>query len=116
MLLRLATLLLCLLVLPAWAEAPAPLTLTTAQRLWLEAHGPLRVGIVLQSPYAQFDRRQQRLSGANVELMEWLGQALGVSWQWQHYASQDELQAALKAGAIDLAPGLLQTPAGLRLW
>jgi len=115
-LLRLATLLLCLLVLPAWADAPAPLTLTTAQRLWLEAHGPLRVGIVLQSPYAQFDRRQQRLSGANVELMEWLGQALGVSWQWQHYASQDELQAALRAGAIDLAPGLLQTPAGLRLW
>ncbi|MBB6342433.1 PAS domain S-box-containing protein [Pseudomonas fluvialis] len=116
MLLRLATLIFCLLALPAWADAPAPLTLTEAQRAWLRAHGPLRVGIVLQPPYAQFDRRQQRLSGANVELMEWLGQALGVSWQWQHYASQDELQAALRAGAIDLAPGLLQTPAGLRLW
>ena len=116
MLLRLATLLFCLFALPAWADAPAPLALTEAQRAWLQTHGPLRVGIVLQPPYAQFDRRQQRLSGANVELMEWLGQALGVSWQWQHYAGQDELQAALKAGAIDLAPGLLQTPAGLRLW
>jgi len=53
----------CLFALPAWADAPAPLALTEAQRAWLQTHGPLRVGIVLQPPYAQFDRRSSVCPG-----------------------------------------------------
>ena len=56
--------------------APVPVAaqaqLTVPQREWLAQHPQLRVGLVLQAPYAQYDRRLQRLSGANVELMQWL--------------------------------------------
>ena len=72
----------CLLVigwlclpLIALAKAPAPpsVVLEPAQQQWLDSHRSLRVGLVLQAPYAQFDRRLQQLYGANVELVSWLG-------------------------------------------
>ncbi|MCB2256401.1 transporter substrate-binding domain-containing protein [Pseudomonas chlororaphis] len=116
----------CLLVigciclpLMAWA-APAPhmaqAPLSPAQQQWLERHPQLRVGVVLQAPYAQYDRRLQRLSGVNVELMQWLAQAMKVELNWRHFTDQAQLEAAVRAGEIDMAPGLTQTPAGLRLW
>jgi PAS domain S-box-containing protein len=116
----------CLLVigcfcLPLMAlAAPAPhvpvAPLNAEQRQWLEQHPELRVGLVLQAPYAQFDRRLQRLSGANVELMKWLATALKVELSWRNFADQAQLDAAVRNGEVDLAPGLTQTPAGLRLW
>ncbi|BBP79734.1 two-component sensor [Pseudomonas sp. Ost2] len=105
--------------LGAWA-APAPhgtgLPLSGAQQQWLDAHRELRVGLVLQAPYAQYDRRLQRLSGANVELMNWLAKAMNVELTWRNFPDQAQLEKALGEGEIDLAPGLTQTPAGLRLW
>ncbi|WP_414705415.1 PAS domain-containing sensor histidine kinase [Pseudomonas sp.] len=86
------------------------------QRSWLQAHDELRVGLIMQAPWAQFDRRQQRLSGANVELMSRLLQGMGVKPQWLRFTDQDELEAALQRGEVDLAPGLQQTPKGLRRW
>ena len=59
--------------LMGWAaSAPAAhaALLTPAEQQWLAQHRELRVGLVLQAPYAQYDRRLQRLSGANVELMK----------------------------------------------
>jgi PAS domain S-box-containing protein len=100
----------------AQADAGAVLPLDTEQRAWLDAHRQLRVGVVLQTPYAQVDRRRRQLSGLNIELMQWLATALQVELVWQQYADQRELEAALRAGRIDLAPGLTQNPAGLRLW
>ena len=44
------------------ASAP-PDVLNRAQRDWLNQRGQLRVGLVLQAPFAQFDRRAQVLSG-----------------------------------------------------
>ena len=65
--------------LMGWA-APAPpahvAQLSEGQQQWLAQHHELRVGLVLQAPFAQYDRRLQRLSGANVELMKWLARAL----------------------------------------
>ena len=86
------------------------------QRAWLSDHQTLRVGLVMQAPWAQFDRRQQRLSGANVDLMNRLLQGMGVQGQWLRFADQDALEAALQRGEVDLAPGLQQTPQGLRRW
>ncbi|WP_347902323.1 transporter substrate-binding domain-containing protein [Pseudomonas purpurea] len=107
------------LPLMGWA-APVPVApgvpLTVEQRQWLAQHAQLRVGLVLQAPYAQYDRRLQRLSGANVELMQWLGKALDVELSWRHFTDLAQLEAALRDGEIDLAPGLTQTPASLRLW
>ncbi|WP_219273796.1 PAS domain S-box protein [Pseudomonas sp. Xaverov 83] len=99
---------------PALATHQAQLD--AGQREWLDQHPDLRVGLVLQAPYAQYDRRLQRLSGANVELMQWLAKALNIELTWRNFPNQEQLEAAVRDGEVDLAPGLLQTPAGLRLW
>ena len=97
--------------------APVPAAqLSAEQQQWLARHTELRVGLVLQAPYARFDRRLQQLSGANVELMKWLAQALNVQLIWRNYPDLAQLEQAARNGEIDLAPGLTQTPAGLRLW
>ena len=95
----------------AWAVALAP-----AQLEWLAQHGRWRAGVVLQAPFAQLDRRTQRLSGLNVEVVNDLARHLGVQLVWRAFDDQAALEGALRKGDIDLAPGLQQTPPGLRLW
>lgn len=90
--------------------------LSQEQRAWLNQRGQLRIGLVLQAPYAQLDKRLQLLSGANVDLMKELEKTLQVELLWRNYPDQAALDTALEQGAIDLAPGLTQTPASLRLW
>ena len=90
--------------------------LSAQQQAWLAQHGPLRVGLVLQAPYAQLDRRQQQYSGANVDLMNLLGKNLQTELLWRSFPDQAALEDALAQGMVDIAPGLTQTPAGLRLW
>lgn len=108
---------LCLpLIALARPQVSPAVTLEPAQQQWLESHRSLRVGLVLQAPYAQFDRRLQQLYGANVELVNWLGQALGLDLTWRNFTDQASLEHTLQAGEIDFAPGLTQTPASLRLW
>ncbi len=74
---------LLLLSLPTalWANesppAPAPI-FDAAQQQWLADHPVLRAGVVLQTPYAQLDRRLHRLTGANVEMMHTLAALMGV--------------------------------------
>ncbi len=108
----------CLLpwLVVAATAPPTPVALQPAEQHWLEAHRDLRVGLVLQAPYAQFDRRLQQLYGANVELVGGLAQALSLDLTWRHFPDQASLERALQAGEIDFAPGQVQTPAGLRLW
>jgi PAS domain S-box-containing protein len=105
--------------LMGWA-APAPssqvVQLSASQQQWLAQHSELRVGLVLQAPYAQYDRRLQRLSGANVELMKSLAKTLNVELSWRNFQDLEQLEAAARDGEIDLAPGLTQTPSALRLW
>ncbi|BAO64934.1 PAS domain-containing sensor histidine kinase [Pseudomonas protegens] len=109
---------LCLPLIGHAAPTPqvptAPLSLE--QRQWLAQHPELRVGLVLQAPFAQYDRRLQRLSGANVELMQALAKALNIELSWRNFPDQAQLERALRDGEVDMAPGLTQTPAGLRLW
>lgn len=111
---------LMLVVLPMSHYASASPTqadpLSREQRDWLTQRGQLRVGLVLQTPYAQLDRRAQQLSGANVDLINLMAKTLQVELLWRSYADQAELEKALADGQIDFAPGLTQTPAGLRLW
>ncbi|MDC6381480.1 transporter substrate-binding domain-containing protein [Pseudomonas graminis] len=109
-----------LIALPMSHHAAASPTqadpLSREQRDWLTQRGQLRVGLVLQTPYAQLDRRAQQLSGANVDLINLMAKTLQVELLWRSYADQAELEKALVDGQIDFAPGLTQTPAGLRLW
>ncbi len=117
MLRRCCLLFFCLLLsLPVRAEESVALPLTAELRTWLAEHRELRVGVVTEAPYAQYDRRLQQFSGANVELMGWLATAMQVTLRWQGYPDQAALDDALRAGRVDIAPGLSQTPAGLRLW
>lgn len=109
----------CWLPLMAWAAPASPAhgaPLNAEQRQWLAQHNELRVGVVLQAPFAQYDRRLQRLSGANIELMQWLAGSLNIELTWRNFPDVAQLEDALREGEVDLAPGLTQTPAGLRLW
>ena len=102
--------------LSVMAQSAASDPLTSPQREWLSQRGPLRVGIVLQAPYAQFDRRAQLFSGANVDVVNLLAKTLQTELLWRSYPDQSALEEALVRGDIDFAPGLTQTPASLRLW
>ncbi len=106
----------CLPLLAAAETAASSLTLDEAQRAWLAEHSQLRVGTLLEAPYVQQDRRLQQLSGANVELLEWLAKSMGVTLQWRTYPDPAALERAVRSGEIDLAPGVSQTPAALRDW
>lgn len=117
----LSRLLVLLLVWPLLAgaeEAALPLrpAFDGAQQAWLAEHRQLRVGLLMQAPWALYDRRLQRLSGANVELMTRLLQGMGVEPVWVRFSEQADLDGAVRRGEVDLAPGLAQTPQGLRLW
>jgi len=112
-LLRLCLLLLLCIHLPAHAWS---VPLSDAQLAWLDEHRLWRVGVIMESPYAEYDRRQQRLSGFNVQFMERLAAGLGVELQWYRFIDEAALERAMNAGEIDLAPGLRQTREGLRTW
>ncbi|MCU1717515.1 transporter substrate-binding domain-containing protein [Pseudomonas sp. 5P_3.1_Bac2] len=86
------------------------------QQQWLQEHPQLRVGLIMQAPWAQFEPRHGELSGANVELISQLLRGLKVQPLWLRFSSQVELEQALQRGEVDLAPGLQQTPASLRRW
>lgn len=90
--------------------------LTAEQQEWLQAHPQVRVGLIMQAPWAQFDRQQGELTGANVELMQRLLQGMQVEPVWLRFSDQAALERALAKGEVDLAPGLQQTPEGLRIW
>jgi len=108
---------LCLpLIALAGPGMPLTVVLEPAQQQWLDAHRSLRVGLVLQAPYAQFDRRLQQFYGANVELVNALAQNLKLDLTWRGFNDEAALEHALLAGEIDFAPGLTQTPASLRNW
>lgn len=107
----------CLWLVVAQGHASAaPLQLSEEQHSWLAEHRQLRVGVVLQSPYAIYDRRVHQYSGANIELMNWLASTLEVKLVWRQFPDQAALENAARKGQIDLVPGLAQNPAGLRLW
>ena len=103
---------------PAWAESsrmPLRPAFDAEQQAWLAAHPRLRVGLVLQAPWAQMERNRH-LVGANVELMQRLLESMDVTPDWRLYPSVEALEQAVQKGDVDLAPGLQQTPAGLRIW
>jgi len=100
----------------AGSMAPSPDPLSSAQRDWLNQRESLRVGIVLQAPYAQLDRRAQQLSGANVDVVNLLARTFQTQLLWRNFPDQSALEEALVKGEIDFAPGLTQTPESLRFW
>lgn len=109
------------LLLPVLAHAQAVRTnpqvsLTPEQRIWLAQHKKLRVGLLMQAPWARYDQRLQKLSGANVELITRVLASIGVEPVWQRFSSRAALDIAAKRGELDLVPGMQQSPAGLRQW
>jgi PAS domain S-box-containing protein len=92
------------------------LGLSADERAWLAAHRPLRVGVVLEAPYAQLDNRSHQLSGASIDLMNAVADQLQTQLAWQVYPDRAALEVAARDGKLDLAPGLAQTPGGLLTW
>lgn len=109
------------LLLPVLGHAQAVRTspqvsLTPEHRVWLARHKTLRVGLLMQAPWARYDQRLQKLSGANVELISQVLASIGVEPVWQRFSSRAVLDMAAKRGELDLVPGMQQSPAGLRQW
>lgn len=109
------------LLLPVLGHAQAVRTspqvsLTPEHRVWLAQHKTLRVGLLMQAPWARYDQRLQKLSGANVELISQVLASIGVEPVWQRFSSRAALDMAAKRGELDLVPGMQQSPAGLRQW
>src|SRR5690606_5527652 len=110
--------LLLLSTAPAWAEStrmPLRPAFDAEQRAWLEAHPVLRVGLIQQAPWVHRGQNRQ-LTGANIELVQRLLDGMRGAPDWRLYPSPEAAGRAVGAGEVDLAPGLQQTPAGLRLW
>ena len=82
------------LIALARTEVQPTVVLEPAQQQWLDSHRSLRVGLVLQAPYAQFDRRLQQLYGANVELVNSLAQALRLDLTWRNRCLQRKSYSA----------------------
>lgn len=117
-LLRSLALLLMLAMSTVWAESarmPLRPAFDAEQRAWLKEHPVLRVGLIQQAPWVLRGQNRQ-LTGANVELMQRLLEGMGVAPDWRLYPNLEALERAASAGEVDLAPGLQQTPAGLRIW
>lgn len=91
-------------------------SLTPEHRIWLAQHKKLRVGLLMQAPWARYDSRLQKLSGANVELISQVLASIGVEPVWRRFSSYAALDLAAKRGELDLVPGMQQSPAGLRQW
>jgi len=72
------------------------------------------VGVLLERPYAQYDASGRWLQGANIAVMNRLATQLHRRLVWHPYLSQAALVSALRRHQIDVAPGLVQTPQGLK--
>ncbi len=93
---------LCLMP-PAWAakSTPPELALTAADRAWLAAHPVIRLGIDIgYAPYTFLDD-SGRPQGVVIELLEHLGPALGVRFEFVSNLDWPQLMAAVEAHQID---------------
>ena len=120
----------CYLLMIGWLSLPLMVNaasmpaaqLSPEQQQWLAQHGQLRVGLVLQAPYANCEQRLQRLSGANVELMKWLAQSLerGVAADpAQRFETAEEWLLQLEQGerqSLRVRPRPLLEREPLKVW
>lgn len=87
------------------ALSTAPLSLSIAERRWLEARGPLRVG-VMTADHEPFDiaTDRNRYEGISADYLSLIGKKLGVKWQITGFAQPEDAVHALRQGSIDLLP------------
>jgi two-component system sensor histidine kinase EvgS len=87
------------------ALSTAPLTLSVAERQWLETRGTLRVG-VMTADHEPFDiaTDRNRYEGISADYLSLIGKKLGVKWQITGFSKPDDAVQALREGSIDLLP------------
>jgi two-component system sensor histidine kinase EvgS len=87
------------------ALSTAPLTLSVAEREWLEARGTLRVG-VMTADHEPFDiaADRNRYEGISADYLSLIGKQLGVKWHIMGFSRPDDAIQALREGSIDMLP------------
>lgn len=87
------------------APGTAPLTLSVAERQWLDARGTLRVG-VMTADHEPFEiaSERNRYEGISADYLSLIGKMLGVNWQIIGFSRPDDAIEALRTGSIDLLP------------
>ncbi|HEY9099655.1 MAG TPA: PAS domain S-box protein [Thiobacillus sp.] len=97
---------------PTWAakNTPPALALTAADRAWLVAHPVIRLGIDPgYAPYTFLDD-SGRPQGIAIELIEHLGPALGVRFEFVSNLDWPQLMAAVEAHQIDAVATVAYRP------
>ena len=92
------------------AEVHAPVTLTSEERVWLEAHPRIMLGISDQFPPAVIRNTDGELSGILVDLLDLLNHRLGIRIALQVESSWQALGEQAIRGKIDGLAGVAPVP------
>ncbi|MFQ3670625.1 MAG: transporter substrate-binding domain-containing protein [Verrucomicrobiia bacterium] len=87
--------------------APAPLVhanlnLTEEQTAWLSQHATIRVGLDPDWPPFSFIGPDGQLTGADREILEWIGRKLGVRFEFYTNGSWPQIFERLRQGQLDM--------------
>jgi len=81
------------------------LSLSTAQRHWLDHKDVLRAGVYLPDhPPLDITANQKDYEGLSADYLDLLARTLGVRVHVERYARQSDALSALQRGEIDLVP------------
>ncbi|WP_417663164.1 bifunctional diguanylate cyclase/phosphodiesterase [Pseudomonas sp.] len=99
-----------LLGLALWTSAAAALTLTPTEKLWLQQHPTLRLGIDASWPPFEFRDEQGKYRGLAASYITHIEQTLKVKVKPIEPRDWSAVLSLAKAGDIDLLPGIMSTP------
>ncbi len=96
--------------LTLWASSAAALTLTPTERLWLQQHPTLRLGIDASWPPFEFRDEQGQYRGLAASYVSHIEQTLKVKVKPIEPRDWSAVLTLAKAGDLDLLPGIMSTP------
>ncbi|ARU86987.1 bifunctional diguanylate cyclase/phosphodiesterase [Pseudomonas sp. M30-35] len=99
-----------LFCLALWASTAAAITLTPTEKLWLQQHPTLRLGIDASWPPFEFRDEQGKYRGLAASYITHIEQTLKVKVKPIEPREWSAVLTLAKAGDIDLLPGIMSTP------
>ena len=82
----------------------APVKLSEKERLWLQEHKSIRLGIDRAWPPMEFIDEQGKYSGISRDYTELLGRQLGINWVGPENRSWEEVINGIRKKNIDVIP------------
>lgn len=86
--------------------------LTANERTWLDAHQPIKLGIVKDLPPMEFVNDKGEAAGITIDIVNVIAQRLNTQIEIVKFDSFTELKAAFKQNSIDFIGSIGEQPAG----